>query len=58
VFNGPLNAQWASLPDLSVQERLLAVPTIGLMFLLGIYPQALIGVVNSTVMQMVGHLRF
>jgi NADH-quinone oxidoreductase subunit M len=58
VFNGPLNAKWASLPDLTTSERLLAVPAIGLMFVLGIYPQALIGVVNSTVMQMVQHLRF
>src|SRR5262249_50761816 len=58
VFNGPLDAKWAGLPDLSTQERLLAVPAIGLMFILGIYPQALIGVVNSTVLQMVQHLRF
>jgi NADH-quinone oxidoreductase subunit M len=58
VFNGPLNARWATLPDLSPQERLLAVPAIGLMFVLGIYPQALIGVVNGTVIQMVQHLRF
>jgi NADH-quinone oxidoreductase subunit M len=58
VFNGPLNARWASLPDLNAQERLIAVPAIGLMFLLGIYPQVLIGVVNGTVVQMVQHLRF
>jgi NADH-quinone oxidoreductase subunit M len=58
VFNGPLDTKWAALPDLTTQERLMAVPAIGLMFVLGIYPQLLIGVVNSTVLQMVQHLRF
>lgn len=58
VFNGPLNEKWANLPDLTMPERLMAVPAIGLMFLLGIYPQALIGVVNGTVTRMVQHLTF
>jgi NADH-quinone oxidoreductase subunit M len=58
VFNGPLNARWANLPDLSLQERILVVPAIGLMFVLGIYPQVLLGSINSTVLQMVQHLRF
>ena len=57
VFHGPLNRRWADLPDLSAGERWLAAPAIGLMFLLGIYPQALIGMINSTVTQMVQHLR-
>jgi NADH-quinone oxidoreductase subunit M len=58
VFNGPLNGKWATLPDLSMNERLMAVPAIGLMFILGIYPQLLVGVVNSTVTRMVQHLSF
>lgn len=58
VFNGPLNVKWSNLPDLNLEERVLIVPAIVLMFVLGIYPQALLGVVNSTVMQMVRHLRF
>jgi NADH-quinone oxidoreductase subunit M len=58
VFNGPLNAKWTNLPDLTVSERALVLPAIVLMFVLGIYPQAILGVVNSTVMQMVQHLRF
>ncbi|HWH68824.1 MAG TPA: NADH-quinone oxidoreductase subunit M [Candidatus Sulfotelmatobacter sp.] len=58
VFNGPLNEKWSKLPDLTSAERAGVLPAILLMFALGIYPQALLGLVNSTVMQMVHHLRF
>lgn len=58
VFNGPLNEKWLKLPDLSLTERMVALPALGLMFLLGIYPQAILGVVNSTVVQMLQFLRF
>lgn len=58
VFNGPLNQRWAHLSDLTFQERVLVAPAIGLMFLLGIYPQILLGTVNSTVLELVRHLRF
>jgi len=33
-------------------------PALALMLLLGVYPQAVLGVVNSTVVQMVQFLRF
>lgn len=52
VFHGPLPETWAGLPDLSVRERLALVPVIGLMFVLGLYPQILLGFVNHTAMQM------
>ena len=58
VFNGPLNGRWAQMADLTVQERILVAPAIGLMFLLGVYPQVLLGTVNSTVMEFVRHLAF
>jgi len=58
VFNGPLNEKWSNLPDLSNAERVFLLPGIVLMFVLGIYPQALIAVVNPTVIQMVQYLRF
>lgn len=58
VFNGPLNERWAHLADLSTGERLLLAPPLALMFVLGVYPQALIGIVNTTVSGMVQHLRF
>jgi NADH-quinone oxidoreductase subunit M len=58
VFNGPLNEKWAKLPDLTFSERLAVVPALALMLVLGVYPQALLGVVNSTVLQMVQFLKF
>jgi NADH-quinone oxidoreductase subunit M len=58
VFNGPLNGKWSKLPDLTLRERaMLAVP-IALMFVLGIYPQLVLGVINSTVVRMVEQLKF
>jgi NADH-quinone oxidoreductase subunit M len=53
VFNGPLNTRWSAWPDLTQRERLLAFPAIALMFVLGIYPQALVGAINGTVVRMV-----
>jgi NADH-quinone oxidoreductase subunit M len=58
VFSGPLNEKWATLPDLTTVERLSLAPAIGLMFVLGLYPQLILGFVNSTVMQMVQQLKF
>ena len=56
VFNGPLNERWSAWPDLTLQERMLMALPIALMFILGIYPQALLGVVNGTVVDLVRHL--
>lgn len=53
VFSGPLNEKWSAMPDLSLAEQLAFAPPIALMFLLGIYPQLLLSLVNSTVVQMV-----
>jgi NADH-quinone oxidoreductase subunit M len=58
VFSGPLPEKWSRMPDLTVGERLAMLPAIALMFVLGIYPQLVLGVVNSTVMRMVQQLRF
>jgi NADH-quinone oxidoreductase subunit M len=56
VFNGPLNEKWARLPDLTLTERVVVLPSIALMFLLGIYPQLVLGVIGSTAVQMVNRL--
>ena len=45
-------------PILPHGERLALLPVIALMFVLGVYPQLVVGVVNSTAMQMVQQLRF
>ncbi len=58
VFNGPLNEAWSKFPDLTLSERVLVAMPIALMFVLGLCPQLLLGVVNSTVVRMVEHLKF
>jgi NADH-quinone oxidoreductase subunit M len=58
VFNGPLNASWSGMPDLTVHERIAVLPALALMFVLGIYPQLVLGVINSTVVQMVKERTF
>ncbi len=57
VFNGPLNARWANFPDLSFTECVLVFPAIALMFVLGLYPQLLLGLINGTVVRMVDYLK-
>ncbi|MGC2163839.1 MAG: NADH-quinone oxidoreductase subunit M [Silvibacterium sp.] len=58
VFFGPVNERWALFPDLSTGERLVLFPALALMFVLGFYPQIIVGTVNSTVVQLVSQLRF
>ncbi len=58
VFNGPLNEKWSKLPDLTLAERALVALPIALMFVLGIWPQLVLGVFNTTVVQLVEQLRF
>ncbi|MGA8939834.1 MAG: NADH-quinone oxidoreductase subunit M [Acidobacteriaceae bacterium] len=57
VFYGPVGEKWTTMPDLTLGERLTLVPAIGLMFVLGLYPQLILGVVNHTAIQMALHLR-
>jgi NADH-quinone oxidoreductase subunit M len=58
VFFGPVRERWRALHDLSTGERLALLPVMALMFLLGFYPQIIVGHVNSTVVQMLSNLRF
>jgi len=58
VFNGPLNENWSKLPDLTLGERALLVAPIALMFVLGVWPQLVLGFTNSTVVRMVEQLNF
>jgi NADH-quinone oxidoreductase subunit M len=53
VFHGPLNQTWSTFGDLTWMERAAVVPAIGLMFLLGVFPQVAIGMFNGTVVEMV-----
>ena len=58
VFCGPLNPRWAKLPDLTTPERWLVLPSIALMFVLGIWPQFLLGAIDATVVKLVQQLNF
>lgn len=58
VFNGPLNPQWAAFPDLGRREHWLVGPLVGLMLVLGVYPQLILGVVDQTVVHMVRQFGF
>ena len=58
VFCGPLNERWAQLLDLTTAERFLVLPSIALMFVLGIWPQFILGAVDATVVKLVQQLNF
>jgi NADH-quinone oxidoreductase subunit M len=53
VFSGPLNPKWSTFPDLTTTERIALIPAIALMFVLGLYPQLLIALFNTTTIQLV-----
>src|SRR6266550_768467 len=56
VFSGPLEAKWDGFADLDLKERLIVVPVVALIFVLGIYPQFILQFINPTVVNMVGQV--
>jgi NADH-quinone oxidoreductase subunit M len=56
VFHGPQGTGVAIFKDLSALEIATLAPTIALMFALGIWPQALIGLINPLVTAWATHL--
>ena len=57
VFSGPLNERWSHLADLTMGERLALLSPIAIMFVLGIYPQLVLGVINNTAIKIAQQLR-
>jgi len=57
IWSGPLDPKWAGFADLTVKERFIVLPVVALMFVLGICPQLVLGVINNTVLQMVEGLK-
>jgi NADH-quinone oxidoreductase subunit M len=51
VFTGPLAPQWRGFRDFAVQDCLIVLPAVALMFVVGLYPQSVLGWINSTVVQ-------
>ncbi|HEX4064846.1 MAG TPA: NADH-quinone oxidoreductase subunit M [Acidobacteriaceae bacterium] len=58
VFSGPVNPRWAAMPDLTTAERWVFLPIIGLMFVIGLYPQLITGMVHVTIAQWAAGVRF
>jgi NADH-quinone oxidoreductase subunit M len=52
LFGGPLAESCAALPDLSRGEKTIAVAVSALMLAIGVAPQWLLGIFNSTVAQL------
>ena len=57
VWSGPLAEQGKVFLDLTVKERLIVLPAIVLMFVLGIWPQLLLKVINPTVVRVVDSMK-
>ena len=58
VFSGPLGERWKGMPDLTLAERCMLAPAIVVMFAVGLYPQLIAGILQNTVMQFVGQVRY
>jgi NADH-quinone oxidoreductase subunit M len=56
VFHGPAGKVAGSFADLSRGEILTLLPLTALMFILGVWPQLLAGLINPLVSQWAGHL--
>jgi NADH-quinone oxidoreductase subunit M len=52
LFSGPLAESCSTFPDLLRREKLVIVPVALLMFAIGIAPQFLFNIFNTTVVQM------
>jgi len=56
VWSGPAAEQGRGFPDLTVKEGLIVLPAIALMFVLGVWPQLFLQVLNPTVLNIVAGL--
>lgn len=58
VFSGPVPEHCIGFSDLHAGERLALAPVIGLMLLIGLWPQLILDSVNPTVQNLLAHWRF
>ncbi|MGC8742498.1 MAG: complex I subunit 4 family protein [Verrucomicrobiia bacterium] len=49
VFSGELNNKWSAMPDLRMTEIMLAIPSIILIFAIGVYPSFVMRFINATI---------
>jgi NADH-quinone oxidoreductase subunit M len=53
-----LHDRWNGMRDLTVTEQWMLAPAVAIMFVVGLYPQLVSGMVHGTVMQLVGLVRY
>jgi NADH-quinone oxidoreductase subunit M len=58
VWCGPLNEKWAGFADLTYNEGAVVFPATLLMFVLGVWPQFVIAIINPTVAHWVRQMPF
>jgi NADH-quinone oxidoreductase subunit M len=58
VFTGPVPQHCEGFLDLHHGEKMALAPIIGIMFLIGLVPQLIVGTVNPTVQNLLAHWRF
>jgi len=56
IYLGKLNEKWASLPDLDFREYAMLVPLSLIIIFLGVYPSAMLDLMNTSVNSMVQFL--
>jgi NADH-quinone oxidoreductase subunit M len=53
VFLGTVKEKWTSLTDLTIREYLMLVPLSLIVLFLGVYPSAMLNLMNTSVNAMV-----
>jgi len=53
IFFGPLNEKWSELPDLDKREYAMLIPLSVIIIFLGIYPSAMLDLMNTSVNSLV-----
>ncbi len=56
IFFGPLNEKWAELPDLDKREYAMLIPLAVIVIFLGIYPSAMLNIMNTSVNTLVSFI--
>jgi len=56
IFFGPLNEKWSSLKDLEFREYAMFAPLSAIIIFLGIYPSAMLNIMNTSVNTLVSFL--
>lgn len=56
IFFGPLNEKWSSLKDIEFREYAMFIPLTIVIIFLGIYPSAMLDIMNTSVNTLVNFL--